>query len=115
MSTANQLPDPMTVAEFLAWTPPDAIDRWELIDGTPRAMAPATPRHGAIQNEIGRLIGNDPDPRQLCAAWFKHIASAHGVMFAPPLRVRRGWRPSHAQRGQSGRPHEARTLHRRDD
>jgi Uma2 family endonuclease len=58
MSAANQLPDPMTVAEFLAWTPPDAIDRWELIDGTPRPMAPATPRHGAIQNEIGRLIGN---------------------------------------------------------
>jgi Uma2 family endonuclease len=58
MSAANQLPGAMTVAEFLAWTPPDAIDRWELIDGTPRAMAPATPRHGAIQNEIGRLIGN---------------------------------------------------------
>jgi Uma2 family endonuclease len=46
----------MTVPEFLAWNPGD--DRWELIDGTPRAMAPATPRHGAIQNEISRLIGN---------------------------------------------------------
>jgi Uma2 family endonuclease len=57
MSAANQLPDPMTVAEFLAWNPQDS-DRWELIDGTIRAMAPAAPRHGAIQGEAGRLIGN---------------------------------------------------------
>jgi Uma2 family endonuclease len=47
----------MTVAEFLGWNPQDG-DRWELIDGTPQAMAPASPRHGAIQNEAGRLIGN---------------------------------------------------------
>jgi len=48
----------MTVAEFLDWAPPGGGHRWELVDGTPRAMAPATPRHGAIQNEAGRLIGN---------------------------------------------------------
>jgi Uma2 family endonuclease len=47
----------MAVADFLAWNPQDS-DRWELIDGTPRAMAPAAPRHGAIQSEVGRLIGN---------------------------------------------------------
>jgi Uma2 family endonuclease len=58
MSAANQLPAMMTVAEFLTWTPPDGGDRWELIDGVARAMAPAAPRHGAIQNEIGRLMGN---------------------------------------------------------
>jgi len=57
MSVANQLPAAMTVAEFLDWNPQDS-DRWELIDGTPQAMAPASPRHGAIQNEAGRLIGN---------------------------------------------------------
>src|SRR4051794_9575941 len=57
MSAANQLPAAMTVAEFLAWNPQDS-DRWELVDGTPQAMAPAAPRHGAIQNEAGRLIGN---------------------------------------------------------
>jgi Uma2 family endonuclease len=50
--------DPMTVAEFLAWDPPDFSDRWELIDGTPRAMAPAAPPHGFIQAEAARLIGN---------------------------------------------------------
>jgi hypothetical protein len=48
----------MSVAEFLAWEPPDGGDRWELIDGTPQAMAPAAPTHGAIQAEAARLIGN---------------------------------------------------------
>jgi Uma2 family endonuclease len=58
MSAASHLPDAMTVAEFLAWNPPDGSDRWELIEGSPRAMAPASPRHGAIQGEATRLIGN---------------------------------------------------------
>jgi Uma2 family endonuclease len=58
MSAANQLPTTMTVAEFLAWEPPDFSDRWELIDGSPRAMAPASPPHGFIQAEVARLIGN---------------------------------------------------------
>jgi len=57
MSAANQLPAAMTAAEFLDWNPQDS-DRWELVDGTPQAMAPASPRHGAIQNETGRLIAN---------------------------------------------------------
>jgi hypothetical protein len=57
MSAANQLPG-MTVAEFLAWDPPDHGNRWELIDGIPHAMAPAAPRHGLIQAEAARLIGN---------------------------------------------------------
>ena len=57
MSAANQLPAAMTAAEFLAWNPQDS-DRWELVDGTPRAMAPSTPRHGAIQAQAARLIGN---------------------------------------------------------
>jgi Uma2 family endonuclease len=52
MSAANQLPAAMTVAEFLDWNPQDS-DRWELVDGNPQAMAPTSPRHGAIQNEAG--------------------------------------------------------------
>jgi Uma2 family endonuclease len=67
MSAANPLPAAMTVAEFLAWSPPDFSDRWELIDGTPRAMAPAAPPHGFIQAEAGRLIGNHlAEQRQQC-------------------------------------------------
>ena len=57
MSAAIQSPSPMTVAEFLDWHPADG-ERYELVDGVPRAMAPASPLHGAIQNEAGRLIGN---------------------------------------------------------
>jgi Uma2 family endonuclease len=58
MSAASQLPYLMTVAEFLDWETPDGSDRWELIDGTPEAMAPASDRHGAIHGEVARLIGN---------------------------------------------------------
>jgi Uma2 family endonuclease len=56
MSAANQIKLAMTVADFLAWESPG--DRWELIEGAPRAMSPAATRHGAILAEMGRLIGN---------------------------------------------------------
>jgi len=58
MSAASKLPPAMTVEEFLDWHPQGAGDRWELVDGAPRAMAPASPVHGAIQGEAARLIGN---------------------------------------------------------
>jgi Uma2 family endonuclease len=58
MSAANQLPYLMTADEFLTWEAPDGSERWELIDGTPQAMAPSRPRHGRIAAETGRLIGN---------------------------------------------------------
>ena len=47
----------MSVAEFLSWTPPDG-GLWQLVDGMPCAMAPANRSHGAIQNELGRLLAN---------------------------------------------------------
>ena len=66
MSGATELPPAMTVADFLAWDAPGG-DRWELVDGIPRAMAPATPRHCAIQAEAARLIGNRlADLRSTC-------------------------------------------------
>jgi Uma2 family endonuclease len=58
MSAANQLPFLMTAAVFLDWDTPDSSDRWELVDGIPRAMAPPSVRHGLIHGETGRLIGN---------------------------------------------------------
>lgn len=49
----------MTVAEFLDW---DSGDRtgalWQLRDGEPEMMAPASDAHGMIQGELARLIGN---------------------------------------------------------
>ncbi|HVB67918.1 MAG TPA: Uma2 family endonuclease [Acetobacteraceae bacterium] len=48
----------MTVIEFLAW-PADPTGRtWQLIDGEPVAMAPASRTHGAVQSEVARLLGN---------------------------------------------------------
>jgi len=47
----------MTTAEFLVWDAPGA-GRWQLVDGEPVAMAPASRTHGALQGELGSLIGN---------------------------------------------------------
>ena len=57
MSAAQQIPAPISLEEFLAWDAPDGV-RWQLVDGEPRAMAPASPLHAGIQNELGRLLGN---------------------------------------------------------
>lgn len=52
-------PSRMTVAEFLAWDSGDRSgSRWHLVDGEPKAMAPASLVHGALQSELGRLVGN---------------------------------------------------------
>ena len=45
----------MTVAEFLAWDPPDGR-MWQLVDGTPVAMPPASWRHNALLGEIHGVI-----------------------------------------------------------
>ncbi|MDD2859456.1 MAG: Uma2 family endonuclease [Acidiphilium sp.] len=57
MSSAIKFPARMTVAEFLDWCPEDG-QRWQLVDGEPVAMAPASTTHARIQAEIGRLLGN---------------------------------------------------------
>ncbi len=57
MGPALKIPAVMTVAEFLAWDAPEGR-LWQLVDGEPQAMAPASRTHGTIQGELGRLIGN---------------------------------------------------------
>ena len=54
---ARKVPAMMDTAEFLAWDAP-ANQRWQLVDGEPRAMAPASERHNIIQGELGALIRN---------------------------------------------------------
>jgi Uma2 family endonuclease len=57
MSSALKLPPRMTVAEFLAWEPDDRSGAlWQLRDGEPEMMAPASDRHGSIQTELAYLI-----------------------------------------------------------
>ncbi|MGH9305131.1 MAG: Uma2 family endonuclease [Acidimicrobiales bacterium] len=57
MTAVLKIPIWMTVEEFLAWNPPGG-QTWQLVDGEPQALAPANRTHGAIQNELGRLISN---------------------------------------------------------
>lgn len=57
MEAARQIPPVMDLAEFLAWDAPGR-QRWQLVDGQPQAMAPASRTHNVIQGELGRLIGN---------------------------------------------------------
>lgn len=45
----------MTLAEFLVWDDGTGTP-YELINGAPRAMAPARPRHGLIQRNAGDVI-----------------------------------------------------------
>ncbi len=58
MSSALKPRDRMTVAEFLAWDAPGET-RWELVDGVPVAMAPASRTYGTLQLELGGLIRNN--------------------------------------------------------
>src|SRR3954451_24752491 len=55
MTAALKLPEVLTVGAFLNWNaPPGPL--WQLVDGAPQAMAPPSPTHGAIQNEVGGLL-----------------------------------------------------------
>jgi Uma2 family endonuclease len=52
----------MTVAEFLTWDPDDALAHaWQLIDGEPVAMAPASRNHGALQASVAARLWNHLD------------------------------------------------------
>lgn len=65
----------MNVAEFLEWCPHDG-QLWELVDGTPRAMAPGKLGHGALQSELAALLRNHLlDRRSPCA-----VITAPGVI-----------------------------------
>jgi Uma2 family endonuclease len=57
MVVLAKIPVRMTVGEFRKWDSDDGR-RYELVDGEPRAMAPASTIQGFLQNELGRLIGN---------------------------------------------------------
>ena len=59
MSSALRLPlHRMTVAEFLDWDSGDNTGAlWQLRDGEPEMMAPASDPHGSIQARLAQLIG----------------------------------------------------------
>ena len=58
---ASRAPKPMTLAEFLEWD--DGTDRrYELLDGLPIMMAPATEAHGEIVVNLGAEIRSRLQP-----------------------------------------------------
>jgi Uma2 family endonuclease len=48
----------MSVEEFLDWPGDGSRQKFELVDGEPRAIAPASGTHGRIQATVARLLGN---------------------------------------------------------
>jgi Uma2 family endonuclease len=46
----------MTVAEFVDWPGDDTDRKFELVDGEPVAMAPASGTHGTLQITIGSIL-----------------------------------------------------------
>lgn len=81
----------MSVQDFLDWEPGDGLN-YELVDGEPRAMAPASNVHGFLQNELGSLIRNHLRERgRGCEVLtnpgvIPHLLSAHNVR-VPDLAV----------------------------
>jgi Uma2 family endonuclease len=65
MSTAlKMLSHRMTVAEFLEWDSNDPTGAlWQLRDGEPEMMAPASDRHGSIQARLTYLLTAHLDAR----------------------------------------------------
>ncbi len=57
MIALPKIPVFMSVTDFLAWCPPGDT-AWQLVDGEPRAMAPASRTHGALQAELGSALRN---------------------------------------------------------
>jgi Uma2 family endonuclease len=79
----KQPPEHLTVTEFLVWDSGDRSGRlWQLRDGVPEAMAPASQTHGAIQGELGALIRN----HLLAAGRPCRVVVAPGVV--PRVRAR---------------------------
>ena len=62
MGTALNVPERMTLEEFLTWDAPGP-GLWQLIDGESLAMALAGSTHGVIQSNIANLIINHLDQR----------------------------------------------------
>jgi Uma2 family endonuclease len=83
----KRLPTRMTVDEFLVWdTEDDSGRRWQLIDGEPVLMAPAAEVHGAVQAELGTMLGN----HLLAAGSACRVITAPGIV--PRVRAQENFR-----------------------
>ena len=91
MPALAQVPLQMSVEEFLSWDPGDGR-AWQLVDGAPQAMAPASRTHGTLQGELGSLIRNhlwdrgSPCTLVVTPGVVPHVQSSHN-MRVPDLAV----------------------------
>ena len=92
MSASVTIPVYMSVDEFLAWNP-GGDERWQLVDGVPQAMAPASTVHGAILSRLAQVIANHLDARNSpCVALIEpgvlsHINASHNLRMPDPAVI----------------------------
>ena len=80
---------PITVSEFLIWTPPGGDGRhWQLVDGHPQPLEIASPTRGAIHAELGALIGNHLLQQSSPFSVIMSIGIVPRVLSATNFRVR---------------------------
>ena len=91
MVALAKIPVSMSVEDFLSWHPGDG-QSWQLVDGVPQAMAPASRTHGTLQGELGSLIRNhlrdrgSPCTLVVTPGVVPHVQSSHN-MRVPDLAV----------------------------
>ncbi len=91
MVALAKIPFEMSVQEFLCWEPGDGRV-WQLVDGVPQAMAPASRTHGTLQGELGSIIRNHlRDNGSACTLVITpgvvpHVQSSHNMRI-PDLAV----------------------------
>ena len=91
MTVLAKLPARMSVREFLDWESGDDL-RYELVDGEPRAMAPASTMHGFLQGRLASLLNAHLDREKpscsvvVAPGVVPHLMSAHNVR-VPDLGV----------------------------
>lgn len=87
VAVRKRAPTRMTLDEFVGWDPGDASgQRWQLLDGEPVAMAPASEPHGAIQGEIIGLL------RDHLIARHSHCRVIARPGIVPRVRANRNYR-----------------------
>jgi Uma2 family endonuclease len=86
MSAAIKIPVRMTVDEFLDWDSHDGL-HYELVDGEPRAMAPANRTHSLLQSRLVQLIGAHLDGRDSPCSAATAPGVVPGILSAYNMRV----------------------------
>ena len=91
MSHALELPVYMSLNEFLIWNP-DGPESWQLVNGVPRTMVPASTVHGTLLARLAQAVANHLDTQN--SPWsgvvkpgvVPHLLASHNLR-VPDLAV----------------------------